>query len=49
MGISSMSRYLLLDKLFGCRFFPELPTLKTWTSDPRAAKGSAPGVLGEGS
>jgi hypothetical protein len=38
MGISSISRYLLLDKLFGFRFFPELPTLKTWTNDPRASE-----------
>ena len=38
IGISSVSRYLLLDKLFGFRFFPELPTLKTWTNDPRATE-----------
>jgi hypothetical protein len=40
MRISTISRYLLLDKLFGFRFFPELPTLKTWTNDPRAAEVS---------
>lgn len=34
IGIASISRYLLLDKLFNFRFFPELPTLRAWTNRP---------------